>query len=251
MYKIYILIILLCNISLHAFTIELNTAAQDSAPKYFLENNNMKGLCVDIMEAIEKMDPTIKFKGQNRFIPFKRIKKMLKIGELDLFFGFVKNVSREKEYIFIEPALYKVNHVVAVRFDDEVDVKSFDDIRKLGTNGMILTTFGTSTRRYLENQGDLIIDDGSKTVISNLKKLLRKRGRFLYYHNLGLVTSIKSISLENEIKILPTSFRGYSQYVAFSKKVPSSTITKVKVALEKLALNGKLELIFKKYSVLK
>lgn len=251
MYKIYILIIFLCNLSLHALTIELNTAAQDSAPKYFLENNNMKGLCIDIMEAIEKIDPKIKFKGQNRFIPFKRIKKMLKTGELDLFFGFVKNVSREKEYVFIEPALYNVNHVVAVRSDDDVDVKSFEDIRKLGANGAILTTFGTSTRRYLEKQGGLIIDDGSKTVISNLKKLLRKRGRFFYYHNLGLVTSIRNINLENKIKILPTSFREYSQYVAFSKKVPADTIAKVKVALEKLALNGKLELIFKKYSVLK
>ena len=93
--------------------------------------------------------------------------------------------------MFIEPALYKVNHIVAVLKEDMVEVNSFDDIRRLGKDGKVMTTFGTSTKRYLDKQGGLIIYDHGKTITANLKMLLRNRGRFVYYHNLGLITSIK------------------------------------------------------------
>jgi ABC-type amino acid transport substrate-binding protein len=245
------LILLLLNTAISALTIKLNTASQNSAPKYFLgETDNMKGLCIDIMKAIEEVDSEVKFSGYNRFVPFKRIKKMLKSGELDVFFGFVKTESREKEFIYINPPLYKVNHVVAVRSSDIVDVNSFEDIRLLKKDGKLLTSFGTSTGRYLEKQGGLYVDSSGKTVLANLKMLLRKRGRFVYYHNLGLATSIKMEHLENKIKILPTSFREYFQYVAFSKHVSGHTIEKIQLALQKLEKNGILENIFKKYTTI-
>jgi len=78
--------------------------------------------------------------------------------------------------------------------------------------------------------------------------LLRNRGRFVYYHNLGLITSIKKNKLEDKIKVLPTSFREYSQYVAFSKHISKEKILKIKTALEKIKRNGQLDVIFSKYS---
>jgi len=246
--KVLFIILLFLSFS-YASPIIFKTAAQDSNPKYFLdEEDNMKGLCIDIMTAIESVDPEIKFQGQNIFLPFKRMSRMLKDGELDVFFGFVKNETRKKDYVFIEPALYKVNHIVAVLKEDMVEVNSFDDIRKLGKDGKVMTTFGTSTKRYLDKQGGLIIYDHGKTITANLKMLLRNRGRFVYYHNLGLITSIKKNKLEDKIKVLPTSFREYSQYVAFSKHISKEKILKIKTALETLKTNGKLDSIFNKYS---
>jgi len=236
---------------LQALMIELNTAAQDSAPKYFLDENKIiSGLCIDIMKAIENVDKNIRFTGYNRFVPFKRIKKMLKNGEMDIFFGFVKNKSRLKDYIFLDEPLYKVNHVIAVLREDNVIINNFDDIRKLGNDGKILTTFGTSTGRFLEKQGGLKIDDSGKTILANLKMLIRKRGRFVYYHNLGLVTTIKKENLENKIIILPSSFREYSQYIVFSKNVSKEVIQNIKKALLKVKNNGTLDKIYLKYSTI-
>jgi len=247
-FKILFIIFLFLSSS-NASPIIFKTAAQDSDPKYFLdEDDTMKGLCLDIMNAIESVDPEIKFQGQNVFLPFKRMSRMLKDGELDVFFGFVKNETREKDYVFIEPSLYKVNHIVAVLKEDMVEVNSFDDIRRLGKDGKVMTTFGTSTKRYLDKQGGLIIYDHGKTITANLKMLLRSRGRFVYYHNLGLITSIKKNKFEDKIKVLPTSFREYSQYVAFSKHISKEKILKIKTALETLKINGKLDSIFNKYS---
>jgi len=247
MFKLYLISFLFFSF-IHASPILFKTAAQDSNPKYFLDDGQMKGLCIEIMHALESVNPEIKFQGQNVFLPFKRMSRMLKEGELDLFFGFVKNESREKEYVFIDPPLYKVNHVVAVLKEDNVKVDSFADIRSLGKEGKIMTTFGTSTKRYLDKQGGLIIYNHGKTISANLKMLLRKRGRFVYYHNLGLITSIKKDHLEDKIKVLSTSFREYSQYIAFSKHVSKEKVQIIKKALEKLKLNGKLDSIFRKYS---
>lgn len=235
-----------------ALAIELKTAAQDSAPKYFkLKNGKMGGLCVDIMQAIEKIDPEIKFVGHETFLPFKRMAQQLENGDIHVFFGFVKNKSREEKYNFVNIPLYQVNHVVAIRSDDNVDVKSFDDIRALGNDGKILTIFGTSTYRYLNKQGGLQIDDGGKNIPAVLKMLLLKRGRFAYYHNLGLATSIRNEGLQDKVKILPTSFREYYQYAAFSKKIPQETVVEVEKALKKLSASGELARILDKYIILK
>ncbi|MCX4029260.1 hypothetical protein H0A36_07380 [Endozoicomonas sp. SM1973] len=56
------------------FSFELNTGAQDSAPKYFMKDGEMTGLCVEIIHALEKENPNIRIAGYNKFFPFKRIK---------------------------------------------------------------------------------------------------------------------------------------------------------------------------------
>ena len=139
---------------------------------------------------------------------------------------------------------------MAVSIDDDVVIDSFEDIRLLGQNGIILTVFGTSTGKFLQKQGGLIIDDGAITIAQCFEKLLKKRGRFVYYHQLGLVSTISSERLEKKIKILPTIFRRYYQYAAFSKHVPQHIVDKVKSALMKLKMNGQLDHIYEKYSVI-
>lgn len=233
---------------------DLRTAAQKSTPKYITfdhnEENKIGGLCVDIMRAIEGLDKNIKFIGDQNYLPFKRMQTRLENGELDVFFGFVKNESRAEKFIFIDPPLYSVKHVVAIRKNDDVNINSFEDIRKLGEKGTILTIFGTSTHRYLLKQEGLIVDQGGKTIPANLNKLLARRGRFVYYHNLGLIDSINRTNLGKKIKILPASFQEYQQYVAFSKKVSSEKVKKVQSALEKLSQSGELKKILQKYMAL-
>lgn len=238
-------------ISPSANAAELKTAAQESSPRYMTSEVNGKkeihGLCIDIMRAIERVDPDIKFVGDQQYAPFARIKSELEKGELDVFVGFVKTPEREKSYVFIDPSLYAINHVVAVRADDPVDVKSFDDIRKLGVDGRILTVFGIWTTDFLKAQKDLVIDESGKTVDMNLDKLLANRGRFFYYHDLGIYGTIKQPQYSGKVKVLPTSFATDYQYIAFSKKTPRETIEKVKAALKKLNDSGDLKKLYEKY----
>ena len=81
--------------------LELKTAMQNSAPKYFVIEKNgkkeMKGLCIDIMRAIEKVSPNITFIADDYFTPTARIWKYLEQGEIDVYVGAGSNKERQKK----------------------------------------------------------------------------------------------------------------------------------------------------------
>ncbi len=72
-----------------------------------------------------------------------------------------------------------------------------------------------------------------------LKMLKHKRGRFAFYHDLGLHHTINREGLDNEVKILPISFSTYSHYAAFSKSAPEEIIQKIKYSGELIKIHRK------------
>lgn len=245
LFKLLVFLLFLIS-ALHA--LELKTNYQDGYPKYFInKQGKIDGICIDILKLIEKKAPQIKFSASKDLVAFKRIQSNLQDGTIDIFLGMTRTKERENKFIYLDPPLYEVNHVIAVRADDKVDIKSFDDIRKLGANGVILTNQGTSTQKYLNKQTGLHIDSEALNLSSNLKKLLFKRGRFLYFHDLGMVSTIKKEGLTKKIKIVPITFKKYSHYLVFSKITPPNVVKEVETILNEISQNGELKKIVDKY----
>lgn len=228
-------------------SIELKTYYQDGYPKYYKEDSQYKGLCIEIMKLIESKSQNITFKAPDRLVKFKRIKNDLLNGKIDLFFGMTRTKKRESQYTYIDPALYEVNHVIATKKGDNVNVKNFNDIKNLGKNGLILTNQGTSTERFLKKQNGLRVDSSAHNLSANLKKLANDRGRFVYFHDLGMVSTIKKENLQTKLKIEPASFKKYSHYLAFSKSAPKEAVKEVKRIMSEIAKSGELREITDKY----
>ncbi len=227
---------------------EIRTAAQDSAPKFVALGNNVAGgLCVDIMRAIEKIDPSIRFVGENIFVPFKRIEIQLANSDIDVFFGFTRNQVREGLFRFIDIPLYKVSYVMAVRKDDPITIKTFDDVRALKSDSTIMALFGTADIDYLNSVGGLTLDSSGRNPQAMLEKLVANRGRFVYYHRIGLNKTIGMEGMQDKVRILPVVFKEESHYAAFSKKAPAEMVSAVTSALKKLKENGQLQAIFNAY----
>lgn len=231
--------------------LDVKTYYQDGFPKYFYKSINgkkeIRGLCVEIMRLIEQKDPEIRFVAENRLVKFKRIKKDLQQGKIDVFLGMTHTKEREKQFTYIHLPLYQVNHVIAVRTNDEVKVNNFKDIRELGGQGLILSNQGTSTERFLKKQGGLLLDTGAQNLTNNLIKLLKKRGRFLYFHNLGLVSTIRDEDLTDRVRILPAVFHTYGHHLVFSNKAPKEAVEKVQRIMEEITASGELEKITRRY----
>lgn len=242
-----IIMLLIFTFSNLIFSIELKTAAQDSAPKFFVKPNkkNITGICIDVMRAIENIQPDIKFKGDQFFLPFNRIEIEVENGTLDCFVGFAKNKEREKKYIFIDIPIYYVKDILISRKDDKVEIKALEDIKKLDDN-TIVVAMGTIQADKLKAEG-YNIDESGKSSEINVKKLLIGRGRFIYQSEIELIDTIKKMNVKNEIKIQPLITQTTGRYIAFSKKTPKDVIDKVNKAMEKLKNTGKLDEIFKKY----
>ena len=104
------IVLVLIAMAFPALAIDLRTAAQESVPKYFkLEDNTMGGICVDIIKAIEDIEPRITIHGYQEFLPFKRLQNNLRSGQLDVFFGLKMTEERREIYQFLEIPLYHLN----------------------------------------------------------------------------------------------------------------------------------------------
>jgi glutamate/aspartate transport system substrate-binding protein len=213
-------------------------------------NTAAPGLSVEVMQAIERIDPGIRFVGQEVMRPVKRIDAELESGSLDLFFGLVKNDARQAKYTVIDnPALYVQYTQLAVAANDLVDVKSFDDIRALGPDGRIGVPQGSAFVEFLNKQGGLIVDDGAVSVSATLKKLLAGRIRFIYFGGAVLRKYIREDGLENQIRLLPTRFNSEDVCVMVSSKANPQIAPRIKRALNTLRTSGELARIQDKYGV--
>jgi len=249
--KIGFWVLVLIGFTLPATAIEFRTAAQDSAPKYMtLANQQIGGLCIEIIQAIEKENPQLSFSGYQTYLPFRRLQKYLEDGRLDVFFGFKQTVARKGKYTFIDPPLYQLNYVAMVRRGDRVVIAETADVNSLGRHGKLLTIHGTAASKYLRSQKGLVVDDSARTPAMLLKMLIAKRGRFAFYHDLGLSYLIADKEIEKQVRILPAVFSTYYHYAAFSKNTECSHVAKVERALETMKREGILNQIRNKYSVI-
>ena len=249
-FKTAVIVIFFLQFHMVAFALTLRTASQDgSEPKYMWVNGEVKGLEVEIIEAVQKADPRIRITGLERFMPFKRIKHEMEIGNLDCFFGFSYNEERAKVFWFIQPPLYMLEYKLVMRADDPYEPRDFEDIRSLGKDGVILALYGTAGPKILKDQGGLLIDDGGSSLPALLNKLELKRGRFVFYQSFSTIHTIKKLGKEKIFRLTQTSFADRGHYVAFPKAtISADAVKQVEEALRKVKASGEMEKIVKKYT---
>ncbi len=233
--------------------IELRTAAQDSSPKYMAlaspeGKQKIGGLCTDILRALEKVDPELKFTGDQKFVPLPRIEMMLEKGEIDVFAGYTKNPERESKVVFLEPPLYNTRHVMLVRADDPIQLNSFADLSKLGKAEPIMILHGSAGHDILKGIPGVTIDAESSNLDEMLRRLLSKRRRFIFYTELSLIDAIRRRGLADQVRILPQPFRVTHQHLALSRSLPAEKVERVQKALKKLTDSGELARIWEKHN---
>jgi polar amino acid transport system substrate-binding protein len=238
--------------NLAADAAELRIAAQkESDPKFVVLHQDGKrvvgGLCVDIMRAIERVEPGITFVGADSWFPFIRIVTGVATGQLDVACGFLRNQEREAKFDYIEPPLFSVNYFLVVRADDQVQVNGWDDIRKLGRQGVILINHGFGMSTQLERVGGLKVDSGGQDSKANLGKLLAGRGRFYIHRSPGIKADIIKAALQDKVKILPIVMHTEEFFMVVSKKLAPELREKLRRAIVQTNASGELATLFKQW----
>ena len=140
-------------LSLTAKAQELRTGAQESEPKYYRSGDKIIGLCIDVLRGIEKVEPKLRFTGDQSFVPFKRIEYNVESGIFDCFAGFAKTAERENAYVFIDIPLYLVRDVLVVLKDDPVGIDRLEDIKSLPGSRTIIMAMGVVQAVTLRSKG--------------------------------------------------------------------------------------------------
>jgi glutamate/aspartate transport system substrate-binding protein len=229
-------------------TTDIRTAAQlDTEPKYMRQLNGglagIGGLCIDLNRAIERVDPSIRFTGDQNWLPAIRLEAELAFGHIDNACGFSRTPERAAKFIYVEPALFSVTYHLAARMEDDATINGWDDVRRLGGKGTVLTVHGFGPVSRLREMGGIRVDAGSADVRSNLFKLVNGRGRFFYHRMPGLEIEIRKAGLDDAVKILPASMDRQDLYFVFGKSTAGATVEKVRQALAVLEKSGELKRI--------
>lgn len=225
----------------------LRTAAQDNNTLKYELRATHKGICVDVIKALERTDPKLHFNGWTQSMSLPRIETALAEGQLDAFCALIPTKARAAKFDFIDVPVYTVRHKVAVRANDKVTVSSLEDIRKLAPDNIIIVSKGTAHEELLKATPGLTVDATSRDTDVNLRKLLHQRGRFFYHSDIALRRYIADEELKGMIRLLPTVFNEEALYFAVSATLPPAAKAQLRQALRTLAERGELQKIYDRY----
>ena len=242
--KFLVIIGLLC--SLNSFGIELTVNYQDSAPKYFREGGEVRGVCYEYILALNK-----ELEGDNiniinnnpssPFVPWKRMLSNLENGTTDIIVGAAISAAREKKYIFIKEPLYEVQSTFAKKKDLDFDYNGEGSLSGMKINYVN----GSKTGKYIAGLSNVVGEPVNSLEIA-LKKLNAGRCDLVYYHSLGLGYNIKKLSLNN-LNLTKSGVKTYYHYIALNKDTPKDTVKAIESALLRLKAKGKDKEIMAKY----
>ncbi len=229
-----------------AAPLTLRTMGQESiAPKWIGPVDNLTGLCPDIMAAIEKIEPRLRF---DRRIPVRSvpvIEHALEAGLIDASCAMLDTPRRRQIADVAGPPVYTVRHRIAGLASDGVAVHSLDDLVKL--NPLINTARGAGYVDQLLALG-LQVDASSGDNVVNLRKVLAGHGRFIYMNEVTLAWFIRGEKLEDKIKIWPAVFKEEPIYFWISKRAKPQVHELVANAIDKLQQNGTLASIYQRWA---
>lgn len=230
-------------------TEDYRTAAQpDSAPKYqILADGRIGGICVDLFRLMEREQQGLRILGDQAFLPLKRLEKKVLHGQLDFICGVGDSPARRHDFIYITPSIFTVRYHLAVRRDDAVNIRNWEDVRALGREGVILINHGSGAIARLQAIGGLLIDSGGISSEANYDKLLMKRGRFFYYRSPGFEADLRQRRLDDQIRLLPTVMEETPFYILFHRQTSPERLRLFADTLQRLANSGKLAALVERH----
>lgn len=203
------------------------------------------GLCLEILRAVERVDPGLQFTGLEQHVPLKRIERLLAEGLVDAFFCLLKSPERERQWRYAAVPLYTIRHVVVQRADDARQLDSLPDLAAASQTKRVLVMRGTALARHLVGAGVAVSEVGSEREA--LQMLALGRADAIYGQDINLQRHVGEAQLGDKLKIGRTVFHEESQYLALRADLPAAHEERLTQALRKLEKDGTLRQLNDKY----
>jgi polar amino acid transport system substrate-binding protein len=229
-----------------AAPLTLRVHAQESVPpKWVVGKPKMTGICPDILAAIERIEPRLRFSREleTRSVPF--LEQGLANGTIDVACALLDTERRREVAQVVGPPLYVVRHRLAARRDDPAAVSSMADLVKL--KALINTPRSSAYAAQLRALG-LQVDDSTGDNVVNLKKILAGHGRFFYINEQTLNWMMEQPQFKGKVRMLDWVVKEEPIYFHVGKKAPAGAAELVGQALAELKGDGELARIYASWS---
>lgn len=225
--------------------IDVRIASQQAQPpKWIHGGDKVRGICPEIMAAVERVEPRLHFREQgSRSLP--GIEAGLEGGSLDAACALVTSPRRNAIALAVGKSVYMTRHRLAVRAGDPVTVDSVADLVRL--DALVTSQRGSVLTDQLKARG-VHIDDATDDNEVNLRKLLAGHGRFTYMNDLTLRYLVQSAHLGQQVRILPLALAEAPAYFWVSRKADPALAPLLGAAIDKLKASGELDRIHLRWS---
>ncbi|KQW46494.1 hypothetical protein ASD88_08815 [Pelomonas sp. Root662] len=227
--------------------LHLRTAQQSgSTVKYDPDGGAARpGLCMEVLRAVERLDPGLRFTGLNQQVPLKRVERLLAEGLVDAFFCLLKSPEREKQWRYAPVPLYTIRHVVLQRAEDARHFDALPDLAAASRDKRVLVMRGTALARRLVAGGVSIAEVGSEREA--LQMLTLGRADAIYGQDINLLRHVNDNRLGDKLKFGRTVFHEEPQYLALRADLPAAHEERLTQALRRLERDGTLRQLAEKY----
>ena len=216
---------------------------QDSPPRYFVDGGKDKGVCIDLINALnEKLSKqNIRIMSTGTY-SLARINAMMEKNELDVFVGLMKTPEREQKFIFSSVPVFGVRGQFAKLASDP-----FEYTGEKSVHGMRVSVLrGAAINQLITKMPDIRTVE-TATIHESLLKLREREVDLVFYHDLGLGWDIKDGGFTGQIVLANQPFEADSQYIMFTKIVPQNVRAPIANALLDLDREGTIDKILKAY----
>jgi ABC-type amino acid transport substrate-binding protein len=228
-------------------TQSVRTVGQSGAPvKYDPGNRRRPGLCLEVLRAVERVDPGLRFSGMEELAPLRRIERQLAQGEIDVFFCLINTPQRNRRWNYLSVPLYRVRHVVVQRRDDASELSGWPELRASGQRKPVLVAQGSALAQTLA-EAQVPFSDVARADLDALRMLLLGRSDAVYGQDMTLLPLLREPELVGRLRLSPMVFQEDVQYVAVSRHVPAATVRRLQRALQTLESEGLLRALSEKY----
>lgn len=240
-------LLLLCPVQAGAVEPAIFLPAQEKAPhKFILGTGQPRGICPDLLQAMQKLEPALRFEGMDRELSLSLIDQGLRNGSVGAACGLLEQPARHAYARRVETPLYVARQMVAVRSNDDALPASLAELRKLAGKQPVITVRGSAQGAFLQGHG-FRIDESTGDYQANLRKLLAQRSRFFYGGEFALRRAIQAAGLQGQIKLLPKVFHEEAIFFWTSRKLSAAQHERIERALSRLQASGDLARIVRSY----
>ncbi|KQZ26817.1 hypothetical protein ASD58_14605 [Duganella sp. Root1480D1] len=225
----------------------LRVTGQESLPPKWIQQDGSAstGVCPDILAAISRIEPRIRFTGLDDIRSALVIEQNLRLGNADIACALVSTPLRRHIAIAIPQPLYISRQRLAAAADDTAEINSLDDLARL--NALVTTSRGAAYIDQLRARG-ITVDDSTGSNVTNLRKILAGHGRYFYMNELTLHWLIREQKLQGKVKLVPAILQEDSMFLWVSKKAPPQAAPLLAAAVRKLSDSGELARIYARWS---
>ncbi|ODN30156.1 substrate-binding periplasmic protein [Fervidobacterium thailandense] len=220
----------------------LYTYVQAVEPKYIVEKGIVKGVCGDIIEALNRELSKQKISIVYRDFNAKtnaQILEDLKKGKIQIFVGLGLNDERAKEYKYISVPLYSLNEALLVLKGNATRVFAKTNLRI----GVIESTLTSRNVERLFPQGRTFT---YKTMGEALNALSKRSIDAILHTSLSLGYYASKFDNFELVRLIAEK---YYHYILFSKDVPDRIVQAVESALKNIISRDEIKRILKLYGV--